>query len=126
MRPRSISWSRHIVIERIQQRAGAVTHMRSLVFSFALLMLIAFTGCAEPKSTIAQVDPYVGPPPAQPKPLPKKQPPIFVQPAPLPTVTRGDSGWMPPGGISNRWDCVVIHHSASDKSTPQSMRAWHM
>ena len=103
-----------------------VIHRNHSLLAVALLALGAFTGCGEQKSTIAQVDPYVGPPPAQPKPLPKKPKPIFVQPAPLPTVTRGDGGWMPPGGISNRWDCVVIHHSASDKSTPQSMRAWHM
>jgi len=36
------------------------------------------------------------------------------------------AGWVPSGGISNRWECVVIHHSDSDKSTPQGMRAWHL
>jgi N-acetylmuramoyl-L-alanine amidase len=69
----------------------------------------------------------VGNKPPPPKPLPKRPDPVVATPAPQHSiVTQGDSSWMPPGGFSNRWDCVVIHHSASDKSTPQSMRAWHM
>jgi len=40
-------------------------------------------------------------------------------------ATGGDSGWMPPGGISNRWECIVVHHSGSDRSTPQGMKEWH-
>jgi hypothetical protein len=33
---------------------------------------------------------------------------------------------VPSRGISKRWECIVIHHSGSDKSTPQGMRDWHV
>lgn len=75
------------------------------------------------KSTISQVDPYLGQRPAESRPLPPRE-----QPRVAPPIARGGAkpGWMPPGGISNRWKCVVVHHSANDKSTPEGMRNWHM
>lgn len=46
--------------------------------------------------------------------------------APPRSSASGDGSWMPVGGISNRWHCIVIHHSADDKSTPQGMADWHV
>jgi len=42
-----------------------------------------------------------------------------LTPAPRPTprapITEpGERGWIPPGGISRRWSCIVIHHSATE------------
>ncbi len=98
---------------------------RMVLLSWAGLagLTAALAGCMPEKSTIAQVDPYLGQRPPESRPLPpREQPPI------APPVARGGSkpGWMPPGGISNRWKCVVVHHSANDKSTPEGMRSWHM
>jgi hypothetical protein len=84
------------------------------------------TGCAKPIETrVTDFDPYTGPRPSPIRPL---------QPTPAPTkptkprvaAAGAEGGWMPPGGISNRWECIVVHHSGSDRSTPQSMREWHM
>ena len=33
---------------------------------------------------------------------------------------------MPSRGLTRRWQSIVIHHSASAKSTPQNMREYHM
>lgn len=71
---------------------------------------------------VAEIDPYVGARPAPIRPIappPKK----VVRP---PVARGGEAGWTPAGGFSKRWDCIVIHHSGSDKSSPQSMRHWHM
>lgn len=84
-------------------------------------------GCQQPNGTrIAELDPYVGPGPGRMEPL--RAPPVRTSPdvSSGPQVAKGASEWMPPRGISNRWQCVVIHHSASDRSTPQSMADYHV
>jgi len=91
-----------------------------------IVLALGSVGCNQPTNTIAQVDPYVGKRPPPMTELPQKE-----TPAPEPTQPRGRptgpmAGWMPPGGISDRWQCVVIHHSDSDKSTPEGMREWHV
>ncbi|RIK70503.1 MAG: hypothetical protein DCC66_04250 [Planctomycetota bacterium] len=87
------------------------------------LVVAASSGCSSQKATIAQMDPYLGQRPPESRPLPPRETPRIAPP-----VARGgpNLGWMPPGGISNRWKCVVVHHSANDKSTPEGMRNWHM
>lgn len=83
--------------------------------------LLLGSGCAKPpESKIADLDPYVG---GRPPPVRK------LAPAPRPAAPRGlsvDADWTPRGGFSRRWECVVVHHSGSDKSTPEGMRSWHM
>lgn len=91
-----------------------------------VLVLALFTGCAQQAQTrIVELDPYVGPRPIQMEPL---RPPVVQRPPEvLPDrPATADGGWIPPRGISNRWQCIVIHHSASDKSTPQSMADYHV
>ncbi|MFQ5495814.1 MAG: peptidoglycan recognition family protein [Phycisphaerae bacterium] len=97
-------------------RVGKVSCLLSAV------VLGVGAGCAQPpRSTIAQLDPYVGRRPPLIKPLPS--PPVKRRPA----VARQDHReWNPPGGIVDRWECIVIHHSAKDRSTPAGMRAYHM
>jgi hypothetical protein len=81
-------------------------------------------GCAQNKNTIAQLEPYSG---KRPSPLAELPPPPPPRAAPRGPRLAGPAGdWLPPGGIANRWQCIVIHHSDSDKSTPQGMRDWHV
>ncbi len=49
-----------------------------------------------------------------------------IEPRPEIPAARADADWMPPGGISGRWRCIVIHHSAKDVDTPQGMADWHV
>jgi hypothetical protein len=52
--------------------------------------------------------------PAKPKPPAKiKQAPKVVRKHVRRTWQDGEPGWVPPGGISKRWACIVIHHSAT-------------
>ncbi len=88
------------------------------------LVLVLGAGCQRQQSSIAKLDPYVGQRPRSAGPLPKR-PPRVAQRPPARTPA-SENGWMPRGGISNRWKCVVVHHSGSDKSTPQGMRDWHV
>lgn len=93
---------------------------------FCLLLLcagVAGSGCAaKPHTTVAQLEPYAGSRPGEIGKLPKR---VARQP---PRVATGKAagGWIPAGGLSNRWKYIVIHHSASRTSTPQGMRQWHM
>ncbi len=93
---------------------------------FCLLLLcagVAGPGCAaKSHTTVAQLEPYVGSRPRAIGKLPKR-----VAKRPRRVATRGGgSGWIPSRGLSNRWKYIVIHHSASNTSTPQGMRQWHM
>ena len=53
--------------------------------------------------------------------------------APKPTVARkpnhaqdGPPGWVPPGGISQRWQCIVVHHSASATGCASDFHQAHL
>jgi len=35
------------------------------------------------------------------------------------------SKWLPPGGLSDRWSCVVVHHTASDIGCLKDIDRWH-
>ncbi|MFO0974431.1 MAG: peptidoglycan recognition family protein [Phycisphaerae bacterium] len=61
----------------------------------------------------------------RPEPQPRNdgRPPVLRS---TPYVARGgEAGWVPAGGIARRWECVVVHHSANDRDTPQGMAEWH-
>lgn len=87
----------------------------------AIFVLLIAAGCKPPETRIADLDPYVGARPGRITPL--REPPKPA--AKTPDIT-ADRGWVPPGGFDDRWTCIVIHHSASDKSTPEGMRDWHV
>jgi hypothetical protein len=94
------------------------------------LGLAALTGCGQ-----STARPGLGPPP---------EPIIATRPPPgpvqaIPRPPRADvtpqpgadlsvpSSWTPPGGIKKGlWQVIVVHHSASPKSTPQGMNSWHL
>lgn len=98
------------------------------------------SGCAsEQKSRVAEIGYYSGNRPAPVRGLPPRSTPRYTKPmqsrwqrpiarrpiAPRATAS-SEAGWTPGRGISRRWNSIVIHHSASPKSTPQSMRDYHM
>jgi len=58
---------------------------------------------------------------------PRRPAPIAAhptRPTPKPPV-HAAKGWMPARGISPRWECIVVHHSASDESSPYAMDRYH-
>ena len=88
-----------------------------------LAVLIALgAGCStEPRTRIAQLAPYVGGRPPKIRQLPTRE---LQRPK---TASSGAThNWIPRRGIENRWECIVVHHSASDRASPQSMRADHV
>lgn len=60
---------------------------------------------------------------------PRESPPVQVVPEfrpPPPTApVRADASWMPPGGISPRWACIVIHHSGSEIGGARAFDDFH-
>lgn len=86
------------------------------------LLVLGTAGCAHEKPMrIAQLEPYVGPRPTGIRQLPA---PVYHPPRHGPG--KSHHRWIPPNGISDRWECIVIHHSATRDSSPQSMRAYHV
>lgn len=106
---------------------------RKVGICLGLVCGLAMTvGCSsEKRLSISSLEPYVGPYPSKARALPS---PLTRSPQRswTPKANRGrgpnsgQGGWVPSRGISSRWDCVVIHHSGSDKSTPAGMRDWHV
>jgi hypothetical protein len=95
-----------------------------------LLSLSLLASCAAPQTTVLRPlpDPVLRTRPARiatpvPRPLPaprRQAPPPAARP-----VTPPD--WYPPSGFPRgRWTSIVVHHSASDKSSPQSMHLYHL
>ncbi|MEZ6084364.1 MAG: N-acetylmuramoyl-L-alanine amidase [Phycisphaerae bacterium] len=95
----------------------------------AILICGAVTGCADQKKGMdrfskpifatkppqkARVIPTpVLPPTPQyvQRPVPRPAP----QPVQRPQNVGSEAGWIPPGGIKNRWQEIVLHHSATTK-----------
>lgn len=91
--------------------------------ALTLIALVAMgSGCTnESRTQIAQLDPYVGGQPPRIRQLPTRQ-----ARRPREAPSNAAHTWIPRGGIANRWECIVVHHSASERSSPQSMRADHV
>jgi len=101
------------------------------------LAALAAAGCAENQSVISALpDPSVRPDtpfhatavpvnPSRP-PMSSSLNPTWRAPwVPARVAAYGEPGWLPAVGVSDRWTCVVIHHSASDKGSPESMDQAH-
>ncbi len=78
-------------------------------------VIVLAAGCNRTDIEVVKLlpDPPVYSLPAKPK-LPPE-----AKPAPKVAQTKGrrwyaaEPGWIPPGGISKRWKCIVVHHSAT-------------
>jgi hypothetical protein len=111
--------------------------IRTVRVAFAGLVLLAAAGCAENQSVISalpepSVRPDVGPGTAvQPGPVRPQILAARYQPwrgpwmVPVRAASLGEPGWVPVIGVSSRWTCIVVHHSASDKGTPQAIDQAH-
>ncbi|MBL8879797.1 MAG: N-acetylmuramoyl-L-alanine amidase [Phycisphaerales bacterium] len=92
----------------------------------ALLTLALCPGCQSPDRRDSSRLPE--PPLATRSP---EVPPVRPTPPPPPAddgiTGRGRAAWIPPTGIKkSMWRVIVVHHSDSEKSTPQSMNQWHL
>lgn len=111
------------------------------IVACAGLVVLAAIGCQQPQSVLRQLpDPSVGPAiaarsyaqaPVQyaayrthtlvvPPLIRPFHPMLAIRP-----VAMGEPGWVPAIGISDRWTCLVIHHSASDRASPEAMDHAH-
>lgn len=104
------------------------------------LFWLAGAGCSANRESKIETGYYAGGRPAPvralpPRPTPhrtyRQMHPHWQRPTPPRRTTHRvtsayDPAWIPPGGIKQRWDTIVIHHSASPNATPQGMRAYHM
>jgi len=105
------------------------------VLCAALVALVA-TGCAENQSVISALpDPCVHPVRVRAPVVPAVPSRMLIgQPgqrystlwhAAARLAAYGEPGWTPTAGISDRWTCIVIHHSADDRGTPASIDRAH-
>jgi hypothetical protein len=104
--------------------------MRRIAFpAFTALTLVV--GCAPERERFAPLPSPVLttrrplPPPRY---VPPPPPPVREEPRPRPSVARAPSaepGWIPRGGISRKWQAIVVHHSTTPKDTPWSMDEYH-
>ncbi|MCK4658135.1 MAG: N-acetylmuramoyl-L-alanine amidase [Phycisphaerae bacterium] len=51
-------------------------------------------------------------------------PAVVKLPSPRPSHTM-ELGWIPPGGVSRRWACMVIHHSAGEVGGAEAFDRFH-
>ncbi len=111
------------------------------LIALSLSALALTVGCdpqSQPGPKIVQnlPEPRIGMRPIQPGHEPSWNETVKPQPVPSPKPAApktaqlppadGPQAWVPPGGISGKWNCIVIHHSANDRDTPQGMAEWHV
>ncbi len=92
----------------------------------AVVLVSALAGCTQQRRGIVEPlpEPVFG---ARPVEAPTPRP---IAPEPLPSrrvVPRPGrvAEWMPPGGLSRRWECIVIHHSATATGCASQFDAAH-
>jgi hypothetical protein len=113
--------------------------IRNIAVVCAGLLALGAAGCAENQSVISALpDPSVRSEIAMRTAIPMGVPsrPAMDQQAYLPyralwprvpvrMASLGEPGWIPVVGISDRWTCIVVHHSASDRGSPESIDRAH-
>lgn len=97
------------------------------IFAIASVGIFAAAGCQGPTAKVVECLPPPAPEPLVRAPgtfgrahLPQPRP----QPA-RPQVMDNERAWTPPGGFSNAWRYIIIHHSGDERSTPAGIDAWH-
>lgn len=97
--------------------------MRRIALMSAPVLAAILAGC---ESGQKELTPLPAPILTTRKPAP---PPPAPAPAPIakPRIVEPDTaGWLPPRGIQRgKWKTIVVHHSTSEKDTPEGMDAWH-
>jgi N-acetylmuramoyl-L-alanine amidase len=92
-----------------------------------LLCLAMAIGCNQADIQVVKVlpDPLLdtlGPK----KPAPTKAPTVPPQKQQAKRQPWVPPGWIPPGGISTRWQCIVIHHSATPSGSAAEFHQAHL
>jgi len=88
------------------------------------LALIALAGC--PRAGVRVIEPL--PPPLMEPVAPLGQREREDRPPPSPPSAgegRPGWGWIPDRGISRRWNCIVIHHTATAAGSAAMIDRWH-
>lgn len=52
-------------------------------------------------------------------------PPVIKPPKPVTVTPKPHEGWLPPQGLTRRWNCIVIHHTDSDLGSLRDVDHWH-
>jgi len=95
-----------------------------LVLGTSVVCVGLAAGCA-PKGVLVELpDPVfrtVRRAPREPAPAPVS----VARPKPAAPTFDAEPGWMRPGGISSRWTCVVIHHSAGEVGGAEAFDRHH-
>ncbi len=60
------------------------------------------------------------------KPAPKPHPRVSVAAKAKRQGPQGEYGWIPPGGISKRWKCIVVHHSGTSAGCASVFHQAHL
>lgn len=60
------------------------------------------------------------------KPTVQSKPKVAVAAQPKRTGPKGEYGWVPPGGISKRWQCIVVHHSGTSAGCASDFHQAHL
>ena len=91
-----------------------------------LATLLLGAGCTQGhRGIVAKLpDPLFASPVAS-RPLAQTALPFPVPPALSGATNREPPGWRPPGGISDRWQHIVIHHSGCDRGGAQAFHEFH-
>jgi len=86
---------------------------------------LLMTGCAEQEKRLLSHLPDPALHSMPPKPKATIQPPQITRKGLDHPQVPGEPGWMPAGGISDRWECIVIHHSDSPSGNAADFDRWH-
>jgi hypothetical protein len=101
--------------------------VRRLVLGTSVIALgfVTVVGCDNPAlGPVSQLpDPALHT--VSPKKVEPARIPIVIKPKVQQKAIPGEPGWMPASGISNRWECIIIHHSDSANGSAASFDAWH-
>ncbi len=94
--------------------------MKRLLWAMGPMVLTA-AGCQKPQMRVIGELPApivrTRPAPRRAEPPPRWRPPV--------EEPYSEPGWVPAQGISSRWTCIVVHHSASDVGGAMRFNEWH-
>ena len=90
----------------------------------AVLSAVALAGCAKGGALARLPDPVF---PASVAPIQRVSPPPHMSVGPITAPARATCvpQWMPPGGISRRWECIVFHHSGGERGCAEAFDRYH-
>ncbi|HRX84884.1 MAG TPA: peptidoglycan recognition family protein [Phycisphaerae bacterium] len=95
--------------------------MRSFFGIVACGAMVAASGCSSQRASSWKYPPPLFDTRAERPTAPQPR----VQPAPSAPAIAGEPGWLPPGGIKQKWTDIVIHHSASRSGGAAAFDRYH-